>query len=203
MDASDFSEEDVLEACKQLNSQSSCDTYGLSQAIVLKDADIMSPMLSHLANCSVQTGTFPDQLKVARVIPVFKEKGEKSLYTNYRPISLLPAFSKILEKMKYNKIFHFLVRYQILFKSQYGFRKGHNTTHASLDFLKTIESALHDGEFAIGNFCDLSKAFDTLDHQILLKKINHYGIQGNCYLWSQSYFSNRRQYVDMNGVKSQ
>ena len=80
---------------------------------------------------------------------------------------------------------------------------GHNTTHASLDSLKTIESALHDGEFAIGNFCDLSKAFDTLDHQILLKKINHYGIRGNWYLWSQSYFSNRRQYVDMNGVKSQ
>ena len=87
MDASDFSEEDVLEACKQLNSKSSCDTYGLSQAIVLKDADIMSPMLSHLASCSVQAGTFPDQLKVARVIPVFKEKGEKSLYTNYRRFS--------------------------------------------------------------------------------------------------------------------
>ena len=157
MDASDFSEEDVLEACKQLNSKASCDTYGLSQAVVLKDADIMAPMLSHLANCSIQTGTFPDKLKLARVIPVFKQKGEKSLYTNYRPISLLPAFSKILEKMVYNKIFHFLVRYQILFKSQYGFRRGHNTTHATLDFLKTIENALHVGEHAIGIFVTSAK----------------------------------------------
>ena len=203
IDAAEFTEQDVLEACKQLNSKSSCDTYGLSQAVVIRDADIMAPMLSHLANCSIQTGTFPDQLKVARVIPVYKEKGEKFLYTNYRPISLLPAFSKILEKMVYNKLFHFLVRYQILFKSQFGFRKGHNTTHATLDFLKTIESALHDGEFAIGIFCDLSKAFDTLDHQILLKKISHYGIRGNWYLWLKSYLSNRRQYVDINGTRSE
>ena len=73
--------------------------------------------------------------------------------------------------MIYSKLFDFLVRYQILFKSQYGFRKGRNTSHATIDFLQTIEKAFQDQEYAIGIFCDLSKAFDTLDHSILLKKI--------------------------------
>ena len=115
----------------------------------------------------MKTGTVPDKMKIARVIPIYKGKGEKHLFTNYRPISLLPVFSKILEKMIYSKIFEFLVRYQILFKSQYGFRKGRNTSHATIDFLQTIEKAFQDQEYAIGIFCDLSKAFDTLDHDIL------------------------------------
>ena len=91
---------------------------------------------------------------------------------------MLPVFSKIIEKLIYNKIFNFLVRYEILFKSQYGFRRGHSTTHATLDFLKTIEAALKQGELAVGVFIDLSKAFDTLDHEILLSKLDHYGIGG-------------------------
>ena len=128
-------------------------------------------MIAHIANCSLEEGKCPDLSKIARVIPVYKEKGEKYLYSNYRPISLIPVFSKIIEKLVYNKIFHFLVRYQILFKSQYGFRKGHSTAHATLDFVKTIEKALQDNEYAIGVFCDLSKAFDTLDHEILLKQV--------------------------------
>ena len=86
------------------------------------------------------------------------------------------VFSKIMERLIYNKIFEFLVRYQILFKSQYGFTTGHNTTHATIDFLETIEQALEKDEFAIEIFCDLSKAFDTLNHDVLLEKLHHYGI---------------------------
>ena len=96
-------------------------------------------------------------MKIAKVIPIYKGKGEKYLFTNYRPISLLPVFSKIVEKMIYSKHFDFLVRYQILFKSQYGFRKGRNTSHATIDFLQTVEKAFEDQEYAIGIFCDLSK----------------------------------------------
>ena len=194
--------DNVMEACRQLNAKSSCDAYGLSQAVVKRDSDILSPMIAHIANCSLNGGIFPNNLKKARVIPVYKEKGEKCLYTNYRPISLLPAFSKILEKLVYNKIFHFLVRYNILFKSQYGFRKGRNTTHASLDFLQTVEAALCKDECAVGIFCDLSKAFDTLDHGILLNKLEHYGIRGKWHLWFQSYLSDRTQFVDLNGITS-
>ena len=162
IDEEDFTDENVMEACKQLNAKKSCDAFELSQGVVLSDVCLLLPAIKHIANCSFNSGIFPDQLKIARVIPVYKGKGDKFLFTNYRPISLLPAFSKILEKMMYNKLFHFLVRYRILFKSQYGFRKGHNTTHATLDFLKVIEEALQDNEFAIGIFCDLSKAFDTM-----------------------------------------
>ena len=197
-----FIKEDVIEACKQLNAKKSCDAYGLSQAVVLSDGGILAPVLTHLANCSMNAGTFPENMKIARVIPIYKGKGEKYLFTNYRPISLLPVFSKILEKMIYSKLFDFLVRYQILFKSQYGFRKGRNTTHATVDFLQTVERALHDQEYAIGIFCDLSKAFDTLDHDILLKKLDHYGIRGKWHAWIKSYLSNRKQYVDMNGTLS-
>ena len=121
---------------------------------------------------------------------------------NYRPISLLPVFSKILEKLIYNKVFEFLVRYEILFETQYGFRKGRNTTHATLDFIKTVEEAIESNQYAIGIFCDLSKAFDTLNHDILLKKLDHYGIRGTANLWFKSYLSERRQYVELNGKTS-
>ena len=198
----DFDYKQVLEACKQINPKKSCDAYGLQQKIVLNDMDLLAPMFAHLMNCSIAAGTCPDKSKIARVIPVYKEKGENYLCTNYRPISLIPVFSKIMEKLIYNKIFHFLVRSETLFKSQYGFRKGRNTTHATLDFLQTVEAAIKQDEFAIGVCCDLSKAFDTLDHDILIEKLDHYGIRGNTLSWLKSYLSNRKQFVDMNGIRS-
>ena len=199
----EFDINQVIEACRQINPKTSCDAFGLQQKVVLSDMDILAPIFTHLINCSVSAGIFPEGCKVSRVIPVYKQKGENYLCSNYRPISLIPVFSKILEKLVYNKIFHFLVRYQILFKSQYGFRKGHNTTHATIDFLQTIETAMLNNEFAIGVFCDLSKAFDTLDHEILLSKLDHYGIRGCWLSWFRSYLSNREQFVDMNGVRSE
>ena len=89
-----------------------------------------------------------------------------------------------------------------MFETQYGFRKGRNTTHAILDFIKTIEEAIESNQYAIGIFCDLSKAFDTLDHEILLKKLDHYGIRGLANSWFRSYLENRRQYVELNNKKS-
>ena len=163
----------------------------------------MAPQIAHVVNCSLDKGAFPDKTKIARILPIYKEKGDRQEFGNYRPISLLPVFSKILEKLIYKKIFEFLTRCQILFKSQYGFRKGHNTTHATLDFLKTVEQALMQNEYAIGIFCDLSKAFDTLDHQILLHKLEHYGIRGKMLSWIKSYLSDRKQFVDLDGIHSE
>ena len=197
-----FSKEDVIDACQSISKKKTCDPYDFSQQAVLNAIHIIAPMLAHIANCSMTEGKCPDLSKVAKVIPVYKGKGEKYLYSNYRPISLLPVFSKIIEKLVYNKIFHFLVRYNILFKSQFGFRRGHSTAHATLDFLQTIESAFLENEYAVGVFCDLSKAFDTLDHNILLSKLDHYGIRGTWLSWLKSYLSNRRQFVDLGGVRS-
>jgi retron-type reverse transcriptase len=117
-------------------------------------------------------------------------------------ISLLPVFSKIIERLIYNKLFEFLVRYQILFESQYGFRSKWNTTHATLDFIKSIEDAIKENEFAIGVFCDLSKVFDTLNHKILLEKLDHYGIRVKANEWFSSYLKGRRQYIELNKKRS-
>ena len=199
---SDVSATDVIEICKKFTPKTSCDASGIQQKIVLSDVGILAPVLAHLVNVSQKTGIFPNSGKIARVIPVYKNKGNKSMFVNYRPISLLPVFSKIMEKLIHDKIFEFLVRYQILFETQYGFRKGRNTTHATLDFIKTIEDAIELNQYAIGVFCDLSKAFDTLNHEILLNKLDHYGIRGTANKWFESYLRDRTQYVELNGKRS-
>lgn len=200
---SDVTTDDVMDVCRNLTPKTSRDSSGFMQSVVLADSGILVHVLSHLMNCSLRTGVCPDNSKLARVIPVYKLKGSKHLYENYRPISLLSAFSKIMERLIYNKIFEFLVRYEILFKSQFGFRKAHNTTHATLDFVKTIEDALDSGEMAMGVFCDLSKAFDTINHDLLLEKLEHYGIRGKANEWLKSYLTGREQYVELNDAKSE
>ena len=167
---------DVIEVCKKLTPKSSTDSSGFKQSIVLQDADIIAHVITHLANCSIKEGICPSNSKLARVIPIYKQKGSKHSYENYRPISLLATFSKILERLIFNKVFDFLVRYEILFKSQYGFRQGHSTLHATIDFVKSIEDAINGNEYAIGVFCDLSKAFDTINHQILIQQGRIHGI---------------------------
>ena len=199
---SDVTALDVAEACKKFTLKTSSDSSGFQQNIVLKDIDLMAPIIAHLVNVSQATGVFPENGKIARVIPIYKNKGSKQLYENYRPVSLLPILSKIIERLIYNKLFDFLVRYDIIFDSQYGFRTGHSTTHATLDFIQTIEDSIEKNEYAIGVFCDLSKAFDTLNHKVLLTKLEHYGIRGSSLQWFTSYLKDRRQYVEWNSCKS-
>ena len=198
-----FSRNDIINASQRINKKTSTDAYGISQAILLDDIVFLADPLTHLMNRSVSSGTCPDGSKIARVIPVFKNKGQNYLYDNYRPISLIPVISKIMERLICDKITEFLVRFKVLYKSQYGFRRRHNSTHATLDFLKTVESALENNEYGVGIFVDLSKAFDTLDHSILLKKLDHYGIRGKVLAWIKSYLTNRKQFVDLDGLKSE
>ena len=145
---------------------------------------------------------YPIKLKIAKVNPVFKNKGDPLHITNYRPISLLSNINKIFEKLVYSRLYTFLNLHNCICELQFGFKSKHSTNHALLSLTEMIQEALDSGNFACGIFVDLQKAFDTVDHQILLKKLEHYGITGRANDWFNSYHSNRQQFVSINGYKS-
>ena len=147
------------------------------------------------------TGVYPDQLKTAKVIPVFK-KGDKLLVSNYRPISLLSNLNKIYEKIVYKRLYSFLNIHNCIYELQFGFRAGHSTNHALISLTEKVRVALDTGNFACGIFVDFQKAFDTVDHEILLKKLEHYGVRHTANKWFRSYLTNRTQYVSINGFDS-
>ena len=170
----------------------------IPMSIIKESIQIISEPLAHIMNLSIAYGIVPDQMKIARVIPLFKAD-DPSLFTNYRPISILTSFSKFLERIIYNRILDYLTNLHILCDNQFGFRKNHSTMLALIDLHDKISSALDNGELAVGVFLDLSKAFDTVDHSILFDKLEHYGIRGLALKLIKSYFSNRLQFVEYNG----
>ena len=157
--------------------------------------------LNYICNLSIHQGIFPDEMKVANVIPLYK-KDDSMVFSNYRPVSLLCSLSKVFEKIMYNRLMPFLKKYKILYKYQFGFRESHSTYLAVMTLVDKIIKCLEDGEHVIGVFLDFSKAFDTVDHAILLKKLHHYGIRDNALNWFESYLNNRKQYVTYNDVRS-
>ena len=140
-------------------------------------------------------------MKIARVIPLFKS-GDKSLFTNYRAVSVLPVFSKFLERIVYNRLINFLNKYDILSRNQYGFRKKYSTTHALIQLYDKISSALDNKKVTLGLFIGLSKAFDAVNHEVLLDKLEHYGVRGIALQWFKSYLSCRKQFVQYNSYNS-
>lgn len=157
--------------------------------------------LTHILNLSLLQGVFPDQLKIARVIPLYKSDNSM-LVNNYRPVSVLPVFSKILERLMYNRLYSFIIKHNIFYKYQFGFQKGHSTNMALIVLVDKIMSALDNGDFVLGVFIDLSKAFDTVNHKILLNKLYKYGFRGIVHEWLQSYLNNRKQYVIFSNCQS-
>ena len=170
--------------------------------IVLKHLNSeISIVLANLFNLSFSTGVFPDILKTSSIIPLFK-KGSKLSCGNYRPISLLSNISKLLEKLMYSRLYSFLNIFNCLSELQFGFRNKHSTSHALISITEKIRTALDNGHFACGIFIDLQKAFDTVDHNILVSKLEYYGVRGVAQNWFSSYLQNRKQFVTINGFKS-
>ena len=160
-----------------------------------------SAPISIIINKSLEEGIFPQSLKIALVCAIFK-KNEKTSCANYRPISLLSNISKIYERVMFNRVEHFLNESNIIYEHQYGFRKKYSTNHALLSIVEKIRTSLDNKQFACGVFVDLQKAFDTVDHKILLSKLSHYGIKGFANKWLGSYLTNRSQSVNLNGATS-
>ena len=157
--------------------------------------------LTFLINFSLRSGVFPSELKLARVVPIFKA-GDSSALTNYRPISGLTFFAKVFEKVVYNKILDFISDHKVLYDHQYGFRKGRSTQHAIITIVDRITKSQDMGDIVKAILIDPNKAFDTVDPKILLRKLYAYGIRGNMLKWFESYLSHRTQYVVFDGEKS-
>ena len=165
-------------------------------------AGILSPALAAYFNHFLQVGKFPDILKIGRITPVYKNKGSRQNFNNFRPISTLPIFGKIFEKLIYNRLYSFLTSQNLIFSKQFGFRKGHSTSHALNYSVDQLTKSIASGQHTIGIFIDLSKAFDTIDHQKLLVKLDNYGIRGTANNLIESYITERKQYTSFDSENS-
>ena len=194
---------EIVGVVKKFKNKSSSGPDELSNFLLKEVIDIISAPLSSIFNASFNQGIFPDMYKIAKVIPIFK-KGDPQDPGNYRPISLLNTCSKVLEKLMYGRVLSFLESKKLLSSYQYGFRSGRSTVHAMLDFYNNLTDSVNKNpsDISLGIYLDLKKAFDTVNHNVLLSKMQHYGVRGTALEWFTSYLNKRRQYVVLDRVKS-
>ena len=199
-----ISEVDILHICNKLEPKLSSGADFISTKLLKEISPIIITPLHYLINLSLETGYVPPELKLAKIVPIFKD-GNCHEFTNYRPISLLSSFSKLFERIVSRQLIRFLNINEILYKHQYGFRSGHNTSHPVLHLTNKIYNALNQKPSAktLTIFIDLKKAFDTVDHKILLQKMDHYGIRSTENLWFQNYLGGREQFVSVHGSESE
>ena len=194
-------EQEVIKLISNFKSKKSSGHDNISSIILKAVAKSIAWPLMIAINKSIEFGIVPKFLKSAKVIPIYKSKDQRE-FTNYRPISLLPVISKLLEKVIHKRVYAFLTQSDILYSSQYGFRHNHSTENAISQLTAAIINGFEKKKWTLGVFLDLSKAFDTIDHTILLTKLERYGIRGIALDWFKSYLSERSQYVDFKGVSS-
>jgi hypothetical protein len=190
--------EHILKTIRKFKLKPSCDIHGVSTKMVKFIGPEIAKPLAHVFNLSLMSGTFPEMLKQCRVIPIFKS-GSHLECDNYRPISLLSSISKILEKIVAEKLLFHLTSNELLYTHQYGFIPNRSSEQNLLHIINYVTSALNDGNYCVGVFLDLKKAFDVCSHSILLKKLKKMGINGVTHKWFENYLKGRSQKVDING----
>ena len=194
-------ENDVLKHISSLRTKNSAGIDGISVKLLKKISSALISPLTLIINQSLVTGIFPDKLKIAKVLPLFK-KDDHTLMDNYRPISLLTSISKLFEKVVFSQLYDYFRNNDLFYDSQYGFLKNHSTEYAAKELTDKVLKDIDERNISLAIFMDLSKAFDTLDHSILINKLAYYGIHGAALRWFTSYLTGRSQYVEIDGVSS-
>ena len=192
------SSEEVIRIIKDFEGDKASD---ISVKVLKRISKFIAGHLSGFINYFMELGTFPNILKIGKITPIHK-KGDAQLFENYRPISVLPIFGKIFEKVMYDRLYNFCSSKKVIHSKQFGFRKQHSTGHAINYSINKVINELEKRNHVIGIFIDLSKAFDTIDHEKLLIKLEHYGIRGICLKLFESYLTNRQQYTEFNSTQS-
>ena len=194
-------EEEVLKALRSLDETKATGPDGISARLLRMSAPVISKSLTSLFNASLKLGQFPQEWKEANITPVAKN-GDNELVTNYRPVSILPVVSKVFESLVHRQLYHYLDSNNLLSSAQFGFRPHHNTQDVLLKSVDDWKMALDKNELVGTVMIDLSKAFDTIDHSLLLDKLEAYGIQGADLKWFSDYLAMRRQRVVVDGEVS-
>lgn len=188
---------EVYNAIMSLKNSASFDIYDINTKIIKETVDFLVMPLTSLANECFSTGYFPDEFKLSKIVPIFK-KGNSDDIDNYRPISIVPFFGKILEILIKTRLEKYFENNFILNDSQYGFRKNRSTIKAVLRVVEDVVEGLERGTYTAVTLCDLSKAFDCISHETLLEKLSVYGVRGTPLLLIKSYLTNRSQCVTFN-----
>jgi hypothetical protein len=194
-----ITESEIIYTIASLKNKGSYGYDGISNKLLKKCSDLISKPLAYIFNTSLTLGIFPDRLKYSVVKPLFKNN-DRYLILSYRPISLLTGFSKIFELLIAQRIKHHLVNHNILVPEQYGFSEGVSTVTATHKLIETVFNARNKKEYVAGIFCVLTKAFDCMNHDLLLSKLQFYGVRGVTLHWLESYLFNRKQRVDLKSI---
>ena len=184
-------QQEIRSLILSLSNKPSSGHDNISNILLKKLTNCLLVPLEIIFNKSLLEGKFPDKMKLADIIPLHKSKSTQDC-NNYRPISLLITISKLLEKIIYTRTYKFLERSKLLYTSQYGFREGHSCENAVSELVSEVIKSRQEGLYTMSVFLDLSKAFDTLEHSVLLKKLEKYGIRGKSNEWFKSYLEDRR-----------
>ena len=163
--------------------------------------EYISEPLTHIFNLSISQEIYPEKLKLSKIIPLHKG-GSRNELSNYRPISLTSSISKLFEKLIYTRIHDFINKYNLIYPYQFGFREHCSTTYALFEVVEMINQAVNNRQYIMGIFLDLKKAFDTVNIDILLQKLSHYGIRGNTLNLLTSFLNNRKTYTNVNEINS-
>lgn len=194
-------ESEVYKTIMRLRNSNCCDCFDFQIKPIKHTAEIIAQPFSEIINLCLGKGIFPAILQTAKVCILYK-KGDKNNLANYRPISILPVFSKIIEKILHSQLAEFINKHNMLCDAQYGFRKYRSTELALLDQKEFILNSIECKQLVLGVFIDFSKAFDSLNRLLLLRKLDLYGVRGVALDLLDSYLSERKQYVCINNFSS-